>query len=49
MWASQTYAGIFGTKKRHTTDAAKENRRKVAEILLEAGADVNLPADVRYD
>ena len=46
MWASQTYAGTFGTKRKLVTDNAKKNRKIVAELLLEAGADVNLQTKV---
>lgn len=46
MWTAQTYAGRLGDKKRLTTEQAKENRRKVAKILLEKGAEVNLETDV---
>ncbi len=47
MWASQTYSGTLGTKKRHTTEQAVENRKIVAKLLLEAGADVNLTTNVK--
>lgn len=46
MWASQTHAGMFGTKRKFLTEEAMLNRRIVAEILLEAGADVNLKTNV---
>ena len=40
MWASQSRG------KKFTLPKAEENRRKVAELLLSAGADVNLKAQV---
>ena len=40
MWAAQSSGKEFKTPE------AEANRRKVAEYLLEAGADVNLQADV---
>jgi hypothetical protein len=46
MWACQTYAGTFGTKKHFLAEEAMRNRRRVAEILLQAGADVNIEANV---
>jgi hypothetical protein len=46
MWACQTFAGTFGTKKRFLAEEAMSNRRKVVEVLLEAGADVNIKANV---
>ena len=46
MWTAQSYAGRLGNKQRFMTKEAKENRRKVAKILLEKGAKVNLEADV---
>ena len=46
MWAAQSYAGRLGNKQRFMTKEAKENRRKVAKILLEKGAKVNLETDV---
>ena len=48
MWASQTYAGTFRTKRDFLTEEAMENRREVAKVLLEAGADVNSEANVCY-
>ena len=48
MWASQTYAGTFRTKGDFLTEKAMANRREVAKVLLEAGADVNSEADVCY-
>ena len=46
MWTAQSYAGRLGNKQRFTTEEAKENRRKVAKILLEQGAKVNLETNV---
>ena len=46
MWTAQSYAGRLGNKQRFMTKEAKENRRKVAKILLEKGAKVNLETDV---
>lgn len=46
MCASETYAGVAGTRKESTTKAAMENRRRVAEYLLDVGADVNLESSV---
>lgn len=46
MWAAQTYAGKTGTKRNFVTEEAMQNRRVVAEVLLEAGADVNLETSV---
>ena len=40
MWAAQSRGKGFKSPE------AEANRRKVAEYLLDAGADVNLPADV---
>ena len=42
MWASQSK----GSKK-FTSPEAEANRRKVAELLLNAGADVNIKAKVQ--
>ena len=47
MWASQTYAGTLGTKRKFLTEEAMANRREVVKILLEKGADVNIEANVR--
>ena len=46
MWASQTYAGVFGINRDLVTEAAMMNRKIVAKLLLGAGADVNLQTKV---
>ena len=46
MWASQTYAGTLGTKRKFLTEKAMADRREVVKVLLEKGADVNIEANV---
>ena len=46
MWACQNYAGKARTKTKFLREEARKNRLRVAEILIQAGADVNVQTDV---